>query len=551
MIAWGPLQKWALLYLVISLAQAAGRYGWRMYLVRASFQASKELRLAFSRKLMSLPASFFDRNRVGNLLSLSTTDTEAIRQAFGPGVIVLADALVFLCTVPVAMMFMNPTLTFWITIPLWFVPWLMWRNEREIHVRYEGSQQRYGELTAQVQEGIAGARLIKAYGAEPVLVDRIGAKSKEYVEDQLSLARVQSSFGPTLDFATSAGTLILLVVGGHDYLMGGATTLGTLIAFQRYIQKFSWPMTALGTAVGQFQRAVTSFDRLKKVFLEAEAQRVEPQPEAPISEVPGPWKMQGLIEFKSLSFSYPGTDRRVLEGVNWVIEPGMKIGVLGSVGSGKSTLLSLLPRLYDAPRGALFIDGKDILDWPLVELRAQVGFVSQEVFLFRDTISENIALGSIFENTTLEKLAERADLGGAIKRMSARFETPLGENGQGLSGGQRQRLTLARALGVQPRILILDDALSAVDGETESRILKSLVQAGSQHTEFRAAHRLSTLRGVDRILVLDRGRVRQMGTHSELMADRRSLYRFFVEEQERREAVEGFVGAAPTVGGAG
>ncbi len=543
----------ALAYLGVALIQSVCRYGWRMYLIRASLLAGRDIRSRFGHHLFGLAASFFDRSRIGDLMSLATNDVEAVRMAIGNGVLVFADAFFYFATVPVAMYFLSPKLTLIAFLPLPIIPFLVLRNEREIHVRFGKVQESFSRLSALAQEGLSGIRVIKAFAKEDVQNRRFQEEGKEYVRLSLRLARVQSAFGPTLDFTMSTGLVLLLYLGGKNIIGGGAAaiTLGTFVAFQRYIQKMVWPMAALGMAVSMYQRSSTSSARLKEILSVSTDVPESKTPRLPADypETPSaPWRTQGKVELRKLSFHFPGSDRDALREISLTIAPGERIAFVGMIGSGKSALLSLLPRLYPLAPGMLFIDDIDVNDWPLEELRRQVGYVSQEVFLFSESVAENVAFGlhewvNATRVTRVEDATSLASVHEDVLGFTDSYRTRLGERGVNLSGGQKQRLTIARALAKQPSILVLDDALSSVDVRTEEKILKGLRSRAGRNTELIAAHRISTVRDADRIAVLENGKIRQLGTHAELLRDRMGLYRGFYEQQQLKEELENYVEA--------
>ncbi|HEX4996672.1 MAG TPA: ABC transporter transmembrane domain-containing protein, partial [Terriglobia bacterium] len=365
----GTLLGWlALAYFVISLAQAACRYGWRMYLIRTSMFAARDIRNRFAGHLFGLSMSFFDRRRIGDLMSLETSDIDAVRMMIGAGILTLADAAFNFMTIPVAMFILSPKLTLMSFIPLPIIPWVVMRNEREIHLRFARVQECLSRISAMTQENLAGIRVVKGLAGEEGALKRFRDLGEEYRSLSLRLARVQTSFGPTLDFAMSLGLAILLYFGGR-LLIGGTDptlTLGDFVAFQNYIQQMVWPMAAVGLAFSFYRRSVTSGRRLREVFAE---QTDVPDPPAPVRPAA---KTPGAIEFRNLRFRFPGTDRDALNGITLQIRPGERVAFVGTIGSGKSALLGLLPRLYPVERGMLFIDGIDINDWPIDELRRQV-----------------------------------------------------------------------------------------------------------------------------------------------------------------------------------
>lgn len=525
----------AVFYLAISLVQGLGRYGWRRFLIQASFYSGRDLRSRFSHHLFDLSASFFERARVGELLSHATTDTDVVRMALGPGLLTIADAVLYFLMVPAAMLWLSPKLTVLAFLPALLIPFFVLKREKRMHEQFQRVQESFSKLSAMSQELLNGIRVIKAFAVEDVQQEKIKKAGEEFIRLNLQLAKTQSTFSPMLDFLMSLGLVLLLFVGGFDVLEG-TLALGTLVAFQRYIQKMAWPMTAVGLAITYFQRAFTSTERIQAVL---SIRSDVPEPMQPKT----PRVRNGKIEFKNLSFRFPGTEPLVLRNVSLTIEPGQRVAFLGGVGSGKTALLSLLPRMYPIGRGMLFIDDVDINDWDLETLRAQVGYVGQEVFLFSDSVVANVTLG--INELKPEMLAARAmeasrlaAVHDDILNLLGAYGTRLGERGVNLSGGQKQRLTLARALIKDPHILVLDDALSSVDVQTERKILHALKARKTRNTELIAAHRISTVRDADWIVVLEKGEIRQMGKHDDLVADRRGLYRRIYEQQRLKEDLD-------------
>jgi ATP-binding cassette subfamily B protein len=573
------LSYWACAYVGVAVIQGLGRYGWRMYLIRASLLSGRDLRNRFTDHLFGLSARFFDRKPIGELMSLATSDVEAVRMTIGAGLLTLADALFYFLTVPIAMFLLSPKLMLLAFIPLPIIPALVMRNQREIHNRFEKVQESFSRISAMTQESLNGLRVTRAFAKEDVQLRRFRKIGEEHVRLGLHLGRVQAAFGPTLDFAMSLGLVFLLYVGGRALISesefsgaaaGAALSLGTFVAFQRYIQKMVWPMAALGMALSTYQRSVSSSKRLQEVFDER-----SDVPENEIPQLPAGvdstlarssgWRTAGRVEFRNLSFRFPGSNEEVLKNITLVIEPGERIAFVGAIGAGKSALLSLLPRLYPVERAMLRIDGVDVNDWPLEVLRSQVGYVSQDVFLFSESVLENIAYGlhewagpggktgwgpTVSWNAgapqaaaPIESIEQATQLAGVhedVLGLSGSYATRLGERGVNLSGGQKQRLTIARAIVKKPAILVLDDALSSVDVQTEEKILRGLRARPGRNTEIISAHRISTIQDADRIVVLENGGIHQLGTHQALLSQRSGLYRQFYEQQMLKADLESY-----------
>ncbi|MBC7692057.1 MAG: ABC transporter ATP-binding protein [Methylotenera sp.] len=542
------LAWFALAYVLTSLIQGFCRYGWRIYLIRSSMLAGRDLRLKFSDHLFQLSASFYDKRRIGELMSLATNDVDAVRMAMGAGLLTMADAAFYIVTVPVVMVILSPQLTLLAFLPLPLIPWFVMRNEREIHTRFQSVQASFSKISAMAQENLNGIRITKAFAREDEQHHRIQKLGEEYVRLNLELAKIQSAFGPTLDFMMSLGLVILLFMGGR-FVISDLVTLGTFVAFQRYIQKMVWPMTAIGLSLSYYQRSVASSIRMEEVLsLQSDVQESLSPAELPPAAFrtskaahPGPWKTAGAIEFRKFHFGFPGSANPVLRNIDLKIEAGQRVAFVGSIGAGKTALLGVLPRLYPVGDGMVHLDGVDINQWPLEELRRQIGYVGQEVFLFSESVLENVAYG-LHEWTDAPKklLATHqamtlASVREDVKLLSHGEQTRLGERGVNLSGGQKQRLTLARALAKEPSVLILDDALSSVDVQTEETILSGLRARSGRNTELLAAHRISTVKDSDWIVVLADGGIGRQGTHSQLITEKNSLYWKFHEQQRLKD----------------
>ena len=537
----------ALAYFGVSMVQGVCRYAWRMYLIRASIFAGRDLRGKYADHIFGLSISFFDHRRMGDLMSLAINDVEAVRIAVGTGLLVFADALFYLLTVPFAMWWLSPWLTLLVCLPLPIIPLMVLRNEKEVNLRFEEVQGCFGRISAMTQESLHGVRVTKAFAREDVQIQRMRDIGEEYMKLNLGLARIQTAIGPFMDFCMSLGMVLLLWVGGASIIHGEqgvgyggiAIGLGTFVAFQRYIQKMVWPMAALGMAVNYYQRSVSSSHRLKAIFnLTSDVPNVA----QPIL----PKKYRGHVEFKNLSFRFPHDPKIVLQDISLTIESGERVAIVGTIGAGKSAMLSLFPRLYPLDRGMFWLDGVDVNDWPIEELRRQIGYVSQEICIFSDTILGNVGYGlqdwleGNDPTVPVEEAARVAALHEEITGLPSIYRTRLGERGVSLSGGQKQRLTIARALVKRPSILVLDDALSSVDVQTEEKILKGLLDRPGRNTEVIAAHRISTVKDADKIVVLNQGKIVQLGTHQQLVSQRSGAYWQFFEQQQRREDLESY-----------
>jgi ATP-binding cassette subfamily B protein len=438
----------------------------------------------------------------------------------GPAVMYFAStALGFVVAVAI-MLWIDVRLTLVALLPLPGVTLGTRYFGKAIHDRFERIQAQLSDLSAVVQEAMAGVRVVRAYRQEPHELARFRAANDEYVARNRGLIRLQAAFYPSLTLCFGLSGLLVLWVGGRE-VIGGRLTLGEFVAFGRYLVLLSWPLIAFGWVINLVQRGVASWERMLEVL------------DAPVGEAPHPAAgaiaaspvAAGRIEARHLTFRYPGASDDALTDVSFTIEPGTTTAIVGATGAGKSTLVQLLPRLFEPPPGTLFIDGVDVRDQPLASLRASMGAVLQEPFLFSDTVEGNILFGALDAGDAADRrqraetAASMAGVDADVRDFAAGYDTRVGERGITLSGGQKQRVALARALVVDPRILILDDALSAVDTATEERILQHLRSVRQSRTCVIIAHRISTVRDADQILVLEAGRVVERGTHETLVAE--------------------------------
>ena len=496
-------------YLTLVFLQAGGRYVWRMQLAGTSFRCDYTLRQGFVRSLLRQGPDFFLRHPTGDLMSRATNDLSAVRFAVGPGVVISMDAVVYFLVLPPILLWLSPSLTLVVVAPMVVVPFFVHRMRHAIATRFKRVQAAFSAMSEKVQENLAGIRVVKGYELateETARFDRLG---REYVEANIRHAVPNSLFSPVLELTTFVALFLLLVVGGGQ-VIAGTLTLGTLVAFQRYLTKLTWPMTAVGWSLSLFQRGATSMARVDEV---AQAQ---PSVEAAAGEV---GDALFPITATDLTFHYPGVARPAVAEVSLTLEEGEMVAIVGSVGGGKSTLLALLARLHPVAEGQLAFGGLDGARWQPAALRARLGVVSQESFLFSRSIGENIAYGLPgATRAEVEEAAARAAVADEIRALPGGFEALLGERGVNLSGGQRQRVTLARALLREPELLLLDDCLSAVDTTTEERILHTLREERTKRTLIFATHRLSAVREADQIWVMEGGCIVERGRHAELIS---------------------------------
>jgi len=524
------------LILAAALFQGLFRFAMRRILIGISRNVEYHLRNIVFGHLLALPTSFFQSMRTGDIMSRATSDIEAVRMAVGPGVMHLANTTITFIVAFASMLLLHPGLALLSFIPMPVVAALMYYSARFYHKRYLAVQVQQARLNTAAQENFSGIRVVKAYNQEAFQSARFAAENRRYLRKNLDLARSLGFFHPLVGAVAGTGTLIVLWAGGR-LIIAGEITLGTLVAFMGFFSLLIWPTIALGWVVTLVQRGSAALGRINEI-LGREKEAVEPAGAVPLE---GTEKGAGL-EARRLSFTYPGRDEPVLREISFDILPGEKVALVGRTGAGKSTLLHLIPHLWSIDDNSLFYDGRDVNTLPLRDLRRQIGFVPQETFLFTESLEDNIALDRMDDNDStrreIEEAGRLAGLGPDVEGFPQGYQTLVGERGVTLSGGQKQRAAIARALLRHPRLLVLDDALSAVDARTEEKVLDGIFTAAAGRTVIIVSHRLSTIRRAGRILVLDEGRLVASGTHDELMEMVDGVYRQLVERQLLAEELE-------------
>ncbi|MGO9482064.1 MAG: ABC transporter ATP-binding protein [Candidatus Kryptoniota bacterium] len=500
---------------IISLMVLSGYFTFltRQTIIVTSRRIEYDLVNDFYSHIQKLSHPFFLNTPTGDLMAHATNDISAVRNVLGPGIMYTSDTITSFIMVIGIMLFLSVRLTLYSLIPLPFVSAAIYYIGRLVNRHFEGIQAQYSVLTARAQETIAGIRVVRSYVREDYETERFRVQSRDYLKKNLVLAQIQSVMWPLLGVLTGASTVIVLWRGGIDVIRS-SISLGTIVAFALYLGFLTWPMIAFGWVVNIFQRGAASMGRLNKIFDTPPDIKDDEATDHSIRNI------DGSISFKNVSFRFPSKEDYALRNVNLEIEKGVTLAIVGRTGTGKSTIVNMLPRLFDCTSGEVLIDDVPIRKIPLEILRRNIGYVQQETFLFSDTIANNIAYG--VEHTTreeIERAARVSQIHNDIEAFPNGFDTVVGERGITLSGGQKQRVGIARAIIRKPKILILDDALSAVDTYTEEEILIQLRQVMAERTSIIISHRISTVKDADVIIVLDGGEIVEHGTHEALVVE--------------------------------
>ena len=510
-VSWSKLTVAAAKVLAASLISGFFLFLQRRILIGMSRNIEFDIRQEFYAHLVNQPLSFFHEHRTGDLMARATNDLSAVRQLAGPMIMyTLQTVFVVILVLPLMIM-----LNWWLTLLLFITMPLVSATVKffgqQVHTRFEKIQEFFAEITARAQENFSGVRVVRAYAQEEAEMKAFNTLNREYATRNLGLVRVEALMRPLMTFLIGFG-YVLIIWAGVPLAVRGEITVGEFTMFNLYLTRLIWPLIALGYVVNLYQRGTASLKRLNAIL------RVEPSiNDAP--EVVEQPPIKGKIEFRNLTLKYHPTDEPVLKNLNLTIPEGHTVAFVGRTGSGKSTIAHLIPRLVQAPENTVFIDDVPIEKYPLAQLRSSIGYVPQETFLFSDSVKGNIAFGvQKAELAEVEWAAEIAGLSEDISGFPDRFDALVGERGITLSGGQKQRTAIARAVLREPKILILDDALSSVDTYTEEKILGQLRGVMRDRTSVIISHRISTVRDADMICVLDEGRIVEQGTHDELLS---------------------------------
>ena len=524
------LLRYPLLILGAAILQGCFRYGWRININGFSRRCEADLRDRVFSHLQKLPLNYFQHTKTGDLMSRMTNDIQAVRELMGFGSLAIIDAMVVIIFSLSFMIRIDPWLTLWSMLAMPLITVVVRFFGRHIFRWSRDTQEQLSVMSAYVQENLAGVRVVQAYAQEQNQVEGFATISGAYRHNTMWLATLWGIFWPLMQVLAGIAATIVLWLGGRQVLQG-TMTLGAFVAFNGYLAMLTWPLMAVGYVVNQYQRGTAALSRVFEVLDTPVSPRYETF-ESPVRSL----LSRGSVEFRDLTFAYSADHAPVLKNLNLIIPPGSICGIVGETGSGKSTLVSLLLRLFEPPDGTVFIDGRDIKRIPVAEVEAAVGFVSQDIFLFSGTIHDNILFGlDSSDGKKAEEAARIAQLLPAIESFSHQFQTVIGERGVRLSGGQKQRTALARAIIKNPPILILDDAFSSVDVETEEEILRELKRFMKGRTTLLISHRISTVRDADMIVYLRDGKIIELGTHDELVAERGAYYELYQRQKLVRQ----------------
>ncbi|MDM7997014.1 MAG: ABC transporter ATP-binding protein [Acidobacteriota bacterium] len=518
------LPFYASLILGLSVLEGFFRFWMRRILIGVSREVEYDLRNDFLAHVQTMSLSSLQARSTGDIMSRATNDLNAVRSVLGPGIMYSMNTIVTVIISTFILFRLNWKLTLLAYIPLILMSISVKKIGEQIHDRFESIQEQFSNLSTKAQENLAGIRVVKAFAREESEIGEFGKLNMEYVRRNVSLIRLWGIFYPMMTALVGFSSVALLWFGGRQVITG-RLTLGEFVAFMGYLAMLTWPTIAVGWVINIFQRGAASMGRILEI-MDSPAEIID------ASDASTPGAIRGALEFRNLTFQYPGGSRPVLRNIRITVPAGTTLAIVGHTGSGKSTLIHLIPRLYDPPPGTLLLDGKDVRQWPLAELRKNIGYVPQETFLFSDTIRENIAFGCdpSVPDAHVAWAAGVSQIAEDIDAFSQKMQTYVGERGITLSGGQKQRVAISRAVAILPKILIFDDSLSNVDTYTEERILEELAKVMSDRTTILVSHRISTVKNAHQIVVLKEGCIVEHGTHDSLM-EQQGVYADLYQKQ--------------------
>ena len=518
--------------MIVGIAATKGIFQFltRWIVIGISRDVEFDLRNDLFKHLETLSYSYYQKTRTGDIMARATNDLNAVRMLLGPAIMYSANTIVFTAGALAFMWRISRPLTLWAFLPLPIVSIVLQYFGRRIHERFERIQAMFSDISARAQENYSGARIVRAFSQEKPEIELFENANREYISRSLKLVRLMGMLFPTLETMLGLAVVLVLWLGGRA-VIGGHMTVGEFWAFNTYMVQLTWPIIAVGWVINIIQRGTASMGRINEILT------VKPEIcDAPEAAKLANAEIRGDLEFRNLRFGYNGTG--VLHDVNLKVPAGTSLAIVGPTGSGKTTLVNLIPRIYDAPRGSVLLDGRPLQDYPIETLRRNIGFVPQETFLFSETVRENIALGvESASEKQVQDAAAGASIAKDIESFPEQYKTMVGERGITLSGGQKQRSAIARALIRDPKILVLDDALSSVDTYTEEKILDHLRDVMKGRTTIFISHRVSTVRAADQIAVLHDGKIVELGRHEELL-EKSGYYADLYNKQLLEEELE-------------
>jgi ATP-binding cassette, subfamily B, multidrug efflux pump len=553
------LIKYSLMLVAVSAVEGVLRFYMRKLLIGVSRKIEYSIRADFFSHFQKLDSSFFENNRTGSIMALITNDLDAVRNFLGPGLLNLFSTIFIFISTLIVMFLINVKLSLYSMIAFPILPLLVWWLSSKLHERFKASQEQYSLLSARTQESLAGIKVVKSFTQEKNETDTFSDLNKEYIKKNMAFAKVRSVFWPAMIFIGGIGIMVVLLVGGKQ-VVAKVLTLGQFVQFSAYIGSITWPLISLGWVINLVQRGSVSMSRLNNVF-KIKPTITDPPKTSPVRS------LSGNIIFKNVFFKYTqgqsyeatnldnsknnnsrinSNNDWILRNINFEIKAGTQVGIVGFTGSGKSTVVNLIPRLYDPQKGYLAIDGHNLKDLNLTTLRSNIGYVTQEPFIFSKTIRENIEFGKeeLLASLSAGEIEQKALQASKISHLHEdilsfpdEYATIIGERGVTLSGGQKQRLAIARAIIIEPRILILDDSFSSVDTNTEELILNDLKEKTKNLTRIIVSHRISTIKDSDLILVLDEGQISDAGSHRQLLKSC-GIYQKLYQRQQLSEKLE-------------